>query len=190
MDGSRLVFTSIDDLFQLMRTDGQATYIGEPVTTTEHMLQCAVLADRQGAKPALIAAALLHDIGHFAAEDPTLDLEEGRDDRHEHHGADGLSGLFGRAVTEPIRLHVDAKRYRAKVEPGYLQTLSPASRRSLELQGGLMSAAETEAFVHDPHFEDALAVRRWDEGGKIVGKDLPDLETFRSLLKDLARQPD
>ena len=118
---------------------GGDTY-GEGVSQLEHALQCAACAERDGAAPALIAASLLHDIGHLIHELPQDIADQGIDTQHESLGSAFLSQHFGPAVTEPVRLHVAAKRYLATTEQGYYDLLSPASIQSLQLQGGLMSA--------------------------------------------------
>ena len=110
------------------------------------MLQAAALAELAGAAPALIAAALLHDVGHFTGTVTGRDLMQGTDNRHSDQGANWLAQWFGPEVTEPVRLHVDAKRYLCAVEPGYLDRLSPASVYTLRVQGGPMQAAEAAEF--------------------------------------------
>jgi len=136
---------------------------GEGVSQLEHALQCAVLAEAEGASSSLIVAALLHDVGHLY-EDEADALEI--DHRHEIAGAQALKGLFGEDVRAPIALHVAAKRWLCLNEPGYFETLSPASRRTLELQGGVFDAAQAQAFERQPHWREAVAVRRWDDLGK------------------------
>lgn len=141
------------------------------ISQKEHALQSALLAERAGCEPALIAAALLHDIGHLLhdlGEDPAA---EGRDDRHEELGQAWLSAAFGPEVTEPIRLHVAAKRYLCATEPDYVAKLAPDSVRSLALQGGPMSAEEAAAFRALPQAEAAVRLRRFDDAAKV--KDLP-----------------
>lgn len=160
---------------------GGATY-GEQVTQLEHALQCAALAAEDGAPPGLVAAALLHDVGH---------LVEAPDDafgqhRHDRGGAAWLAGRFGPEVTEPVRLHVAAKRWLCAVEPGYFDRLSPASVHSLGKQGGPMSEAEAAAFEAEPFHAQAVRLRRWDEEGKREGVTVLPLEHYRELLEGLA----
>jgi phosphonate degradation associated HDIG domain protein len=156
---------------------GGETY-GEGVSQLEHALQCALCAERDGATPALIAATLLHDVGHLIHDLPQDIADQGIDAQHESLGSAWLSRHFGPAVTEPVRLHVAAKRYLATSEPGYFDLLSPASVQSLRLQGGLMSAEERARFAAEPFSEDAIKLRRWDDEGKIVGARTPDLAYF------------
>jgi phosphonate degradation associated HDIG domain protein len=156
---------------------GVETY-GEGVSQLEHALQCAACAERDGAGPALIAATLLHDIGHLIHDLPVDIADQGIDAQHESLGSAFLSQYFGPDVSEPVRLHVAAKRYLATVEPGYFELLSPASVQSLHLQGGLMKTDETGRFADERYAEDAVKLRRWDDEGKIVGATPPDLAHF------------
>ena len=140
----------IQVIADLFATDGAQEYLGEPVTQASHMLQAAALAQQCGAPPALVAAALLHDVGHFTSAVSGHDLMRGTDNRHGDAGAKWLAQWFGEEVTEPVRLHVAAKRYLCAVEPGYLATLSPASVYTLGVQGGPMNAAERAGFEANP----------------------------------------
>jgi phosphonate degradation associated HDIG domain protein len=175
--------TVIDRIFTLFREKGSGAYFGEAVTETEHALQCAHLAERSGAAPELIAAALLHDIGHLLHGLPEDAAERGIDARHEEGGAAWLAGHFGPAVVDPVRLHVAAKRYLCAVEPAYLAGLSEASRRSLRLQGGVMSPDEVRRFEREPWFRSAVAVRRWDDAAKVHGLVVPGPEQYRACLE-------
>ncbi|WUH92865.1 TauD/TfdA family dioxygenase [Streptomyces sp. NBC_00433] len=179
---------TLDPLAELFAGSGAAEYLGEEVTMAEHMLQAGALAEAAGAAPHLVAAALLHDIGHFdGAEVTGAELMAGNDNRHSHSGADLLARWFGPEVTEPVRLHVAAKRYLCAVEPGYRERLSAASEYTLQVQGGPMTAQEAAAFARLPHARDAVAVRRWDEAAKEPGADGPDFAHFRPLLTSLLR---
>src|SRR6202042_1447751 len=120
------------------------------------------------------AAALLHDVGHFTGAISGADLMRGTDNKHSDTGAAWLARWFGPAVTEPVRLHVAAKRYLCAVEPGYADTLSPASVYTLSVQGGPMSEAEAAAFAAGPYAAGAVAVRRWDDAAKDPGADVPE----------------
>jgi len=178
----------VDGLSELFEGEGADAYLGEQVTMAQHMLQAAARAEEAGASDALIAAALLHDLGHFHGPVSGAELmEEGIDNRHSHTGADRLAEWFGPEVTEPIRLHVAAKRYLCAVEPDYFDRLSPASVHTLEVQGGPMSPAETAEYEANPHAADGVAVRRWDDEAKGPGATTPDFAHFRPLLMGLLR---
>ena len=172
----------IDEIFSLFKTRGAAAYHGEAVSQTEHALQSAELAGREGASDQLVVAALLHDIGHLLDGHDEDFAERGHDGRHEHAGCAWLSAHVGPAVTEPIRLHVAAKRFLCSVDPDYLAGLSNASRVSLRLQGGPMSAVERAEFEANPYFRDAVRLRHWDDTAKIPELAVPGLEHYRDRL--------
>jgi len=178
----------VDELAELFAGEGASAYLGEQVTMAQHMLQAAARAEEAGAPDALIAAALLHDLGHFHGPVSGAELMEGTDNRHSHTGADRLAEWFGPEVTEPIRLHVAAKRYLCAVEPGYFGRLSQASVYTLEVQGGPMSPAEAAAYEANPYAADGVAVRRWDDEGKDPEAPTPDFAHFRPLLMALLRK--
>lgn len=168
-------------------SEAEALY-DESVTEREHALQCGALARAAGVSDELVAAALLHDVGHLVVKDlARIDVELTRDHHHERAGARFLSGWFGPEVTEPVRLHVAAKRYLCATEADYGARLSPSSVRSLAVQGGPMSADEVEAFEREPHFAAALQVRRWDDEAKVTGLDVAPFDSYRPLLDAVAR---
>ncbi|MDH6126088.1 TauD/TfdA family dioxygenase [Kitasatospora sp. GP82] len=174
---------ALDALEELFEGEGLGEYLGEAVTMAEHMLQAGALAEAAGASDHLVAASLLHDVGHF--DGSGLKLMQGRDNRHSHTGADWLARWFGPEVTEPVRLHVAAKRYLCAVEPSYRAGLSEASEYTLQVQGGPMEADEAAAFTAHPGAEDAVAVRRWDDQAKVAGAPTPAFAHFRPLLERL-----
>jgi gamma-butyrobetaine dioxygenase len=173
----------VDEIFRVFAEYGAEQYLGEQVSMTEHMLQSAHAAELEGAPPRLVAAALLHDYGHFIHDLPEDSADHGIDTRHEEVGYAFLAEHFGDAVAEPIRMHVAAKRYLCAVEPAYLAELSPASVHSLELQGGPFDPGEIAAFEASPYAEDAVRLRRWDDVGKVPGLPTPELEHFRPVLE-------
>ena len=187
------IMAPVDRLAALFTSEGAADYLGEPVTVAQHLLQAAALAVAAGAADALVAAALLHDTGHLRGADPLADeqqlsgreLMSGTDNAHGERGAAWLARWFPAAVTEPVRLHVSAKRYLCTAEPGYLDLLSPASVYTLSLQGGPMTEDEAAAFAEDPHAADAVAVRRWDDAAKDPAAEVPSFGRYRSLLEGL-----
>jgi [1-hydroxy-2-(trimethylamino)ethyl]phosphonate dioxygenase len=178
----------VDQILTLFQTHGDAAYFGEPVSQTEHALQAAWQAEREGAPDSLVVAALLHDCGHLLHGLSEEIADEGLDGRHEAVGEAWLTRHFGPDVTEPVRLHVAAKRYLCAVEPGYGRQLSPASLRSLELQGGPMSEEEVQEFEQNPHHQGAVQLRRWDDLAKIPGLPVPGLEHYRSRLAASSRE--
>ena len=179
---------SIPDIVHLFETKGAAQYDGEPVTQLEHALQSAALAEQAGSGSALIAAALLHDLGHLLHDMPGSPTQEGVDDVHQYRCLPFLRGMFGAATLEPIRLHVDAKRYLCAREAGYLESLSPDSVRSLALQGGVFDAAQAQAFGALPYAQDAVALRRWDDLAKLADAQVPDLTHFVRHLEIAAAE--
>ncbi|GAA2365925.1 phosphonate degradation HD-domain oxygenase [Dactylosporangium salmoneum] len=178
----------MDELRRLFESEGAREYLGEPVTQAEHMLQAAALAERAGAPDALVAAALLHDVGHFHGVLTGADLMAGTDNRHSDTGADWLAQWFGPEVCEPVRLHVAAKRYLCAVEPGYHDRLSEASKYTLGVQGGPMPAEEAQRFAAHPYAADAVALRRWDEQAKDPSAVVPAFARYQDLLQRLIRQ--
>ncbi|NWG47415.1 MAG: HD domain-containing protein [Alphaproteobacteria bacterium] len=180
--------TSLEDLFRCLTDQGSRPYDGdfEAVTQLAHALQSAMLAQSAQAGPAMIAAALFHDIGHLVRPEAREELLAGTDDRHEGVGAAILEPILGPAVSEPVRLHVAAKRYLVTTRPGYADRLSDGSRMTLRLQGGAMSTAEAERFASHPYAQDAIALRYWDDAAKLVGQDTPPLDHFRAVLAPLA----
>jgi len=176
----------IDEIFAVYADRGSAAYFGESVSMTEHGLQAAHFAELAGAGEAVIAAALLHDVGHLITVVPDDIADWTTDAHHEATGARWLSKRFGAEVAEPVRLHVRAKRYLCAVDPKYFSQLSAASVLTLKLQGGPMTAEEVVSFEAEPGFRDALIVRRCDDQGKVAGLATRRLEDYRGLLQALA----
>jgi gamma-butyrobetaine dioxygenase len=186
--------TPADLIGELFASEGARDYLGEPVSVGAHLLQAGALAEAAGAPGPLLAAALLHDIGHLplpGLDGPAggnlvgRDLMAGTDTRHGFVGAEWLAAWFGPDVTEPVRLHVAAKRYLCATEPSYVARLSEASVYTLSVQGGPMSAAEARAFSAEPYAADAIAVRRWDDQAKDPTAKPPGFSHFRGLLERL-----
>lgn len=184
MTSRRTAGAFVAELTDLFTRLGGLHY-GEGVSQMEHAVQTAHHAKLDGAPPELVAAALLHDVGHMMQKVGEHAADLGVDTRHEHISAGYLARAFGPGVTEPIRLHVAAKRYRVTVDPAYHQRLSPASLQSLALQGGPMSPAEIEDFLADPAAQTALRLRGYDEAGKAPDAEVAGFETYHDLLRDL-----
>jgi gamma-butyrobetaine dioxygenase len=172
--------TAVERIGELFAGPGARDHLGEPVPIGEHMLQAGALAEAAGAEGALVAAALLHDIGHLLGE-------EEDEDRHGQAGASWLRQWFGDTVTEPVRLHVPAKRYLCAADAGYFGLLSAESVRTLSLQGGPMTTAEVAAFEALPFSRDAVAVRRWDDQAKDTMVTPPRFAHFAPLLEAFVR---
>ncbi len=158
------------------------------VSQLQHALQAAHLAQKAGHPDALVAAALLHDIGHMVHDLGENPAERGVDDSHERLGADWLAQYFPPDVTEPVRLHVAAKRYLCTTESDYHEKLSADSVRSLALQGGTMNAEEVSAFEATPGAQDAVILRRLDEAAKDADAVTPSFADFLPILMKTARK--
>lgn len=173
----------VNEIFDLFEKRGGTAYFGEPVSIIEHCLEAAHLAENAKESSSLVVAALLHDIGHLIHNLPQDIGNRGIDSKHEDLACEWLSSYFSPEITEPIRLHVAAKRYLCHVDPSYLRQLSPASMLSLSLQGGPLVDDAAEDFVRSPYSRHALLIRRWDDSAKIPGLDVPGLQHYRSLVE-------
>ena len=175
----------VDFILQLFAKRGAEEYMGESVSMAQHMEQSAACAVSHGADDELVIAALLHDIGHFVGDFPIDALENGIDNLHEGAGAQFLAPYFPAAVTEPIRLHVAAKKYLCAADTSYMQCLSAASIQSLEVQGGPMNEAEIDEFESNPYYQLAVKVRIYDDDGKVAGLDIKPVAAYRDKLESL-----
>ena len=169
---------TIEEIEGVFALKGRDQYSGEPVTQIEHALQSAALAEADGASDALVTAALLHDLGHMLHDIPGTPSLRGFDDVHQFRALPFLRGTFDNPVLDPIRLHVDAKRYLCAVRPHYYDALSDDSKRSLMLQGGTFTPAKAQAFISQPGAEDAVRLRLWDDAAKTPGVETPSLAHF------------
>ncbi len=177
---------TLQDIESLFARRGGEQYSGEPVTQLEHALQCATLAEAEGADDELVTAAFLHDLGHLLqdlGETPTL---RGVDDVHQYAALPFLRGLFGERVLGGIQLHVDAKRYLCATRPGYHEALSEDSKRSLKLQGGIFSDEQAQAFIARPGAPDAVRLRIWDDLAKTASASTPPLSHFMTRARRCA----
>ena len=181
--------SAVEIIAGLFAGEGAQDYLGEEVSVAVHMRQAGGLAEAAGAPDAQVAAALLHDVGHICGGTASgRELMAGTDNRHGETGAAWLAQWFDEDVTEPVRLHVAAKRYLCAVVPNYFGRLSAASVYTLSVQGGPMNAEEAAEFETLPHAGAAVAVRRWDEAAKDCSATGPDFEHFRPLLASLIRR--
>jgi [1-hydroxy-2-(trimethylamino)ethyl]phosphonate dioxygenase len=179
--------SSINEVFALLESGGGEAYFGEPVTVLEHALQAAWFVQQTGAENPLIAAALLHDLGHLLHSEGEDAAQRGLDTQHEDLAAEALGEHLPASILDPIRMHVAAKRYLCFAEPEYLAALSPASVKSLALQGGVMSVAEAKAFLAHPHAHAAVALRRADDAAKVEGLNVPQLDHYHSVVASVWR---
>ena len=176
----------VDEVIALFAGRGGGVYYGEPVSILDHMLQAAHFAEAENAPPHLVLAALLHDVGHLVEEVPHEITDWHEDAKHEEVGGAWLSRRFGPAISDPVRLHVPAKRYLCATDVSYVAQLSPASVITLKLQRGPMSASEIAEFEQEPHFRDAVRVRKWDDRGKVAKLATRSLLDYRDLLEAAA----
>jgi len=178
---------SISDICILFGRKGGRAYDGEPVTQLEHALQAAARAEEASAPPALVSAALLHDLGHLLNDQGDTPTLRGVDDLHQLAAPPFLRTLYGDDVLAPIKLHVDAKRYLCATRVGYFEALSVDSKRSLALQGGIFGTEEAAAFIAQPYAQDAVAIRLWDDLAKVAGAATPPLAHFVPILEAARR---
>ncbi|WJV23366.1 MULTISPECIES: phosphonate degradation HD-domain oxygenase [Pseudomonas] len=172
----------IAEVFGLYERFGDSDYIGEPVSQLEHMSQAAQRAMAEGFDDEVVLAAFFHDIGHICVQDAE-NMGGFGVVSHERLGADYLRRAgFSERLARLVEYHVQAKRYLTFKEPGYYERLSQASRRTLEYQGGVMSAEEARAFEQDPLCAVSLRLRHWDEQAKELRVPVMDLQ----VLKDKA----
>jgi phosphonate degradation associated HDIG domain protein len=175
-----------EEVLALYAARGAGAYFGEPVSMTEHGLQAAHFAQLAGAPEALVVAALLHDVGHLIEPVPADIADWTTDARHEALGARWLAQRFPEQISEPVRLHVAAKRYLCATDPHYFAKLSSASVHTLKLQGGPMPASEVARFESERYFRDAVRVRSWDDAGKVDGLVTNPLGYYVPMIARLA----
>ncbi len=173
----------VDFIGDIFERRGADSYLGEQVTMSEHMLQGAELAEKSGGSDEIVAAALLHDIGHYTNEFPDDALEQGIDNHHDEAGAAVLAKFFPPIVIECVRCHVAAKRYLCATDKEYFGKLSEASVHTLGLQGGPMNEEEVAEFEKNPHLRDIVQVRYWDDQGKVPNHITPDFAYYAPMLQ-------
>jgi len=179
---------NLQEVHDLLLRRVQTQYGLESVSQIEHALQCAHLAEQAGETADTIVACLLHDLGHLLAaeREGAMEQDTHKDDLHQFIALPFIRGLFPDAVLEPIRMHVDAKRYLCWCEPTYWDDLSIASKRSLEQQGGVFDEAQAHAFIAQPYAEEAVRLRRYDDLAKVKDKQVPRLEHYQAHLAAVA----
>ena len=157
---------------RLLNSDGTVSHL-------DHALQTAALLARDyPGDPELIAAGLVHDLGHL--------LPGGSDEQHAAYGAAAVRPALGARVAWIVALHVEAKRYLVASEGGYGARLAGDSVHSLGRQGGALSAREAQAFLRFESAGDALVLRRADDRAKLKGLAVEGLDRWVPLLRQLA----
>ena len=180
---------TLSDISQLLIVEGENQYGGEAVSQLEHALQCAALAELAGETAHTITAALLHDIGHLLAKTGRIQASastKSGDDLHQYVALPFLRGLFSSAVLEPIRLHVDAKRYLCATDQAYWATLSTASKHSLIMQGGVYTPPQAAEFEAQSFARVAVRLRRYDDLAKVPAVVTPTLPHFLKIMHSVA----
>jgi phosphonate degradation associated HDIG domain protein len=174
---------TVNEIFELYQIYGVEDYIGEPVSQVEHMCQAAQLAEAEGYSEEVILAAFFHDIGHLCEHIMTVEHMDGFGVvDHEKLGADYLrSKGFSENIACLVQNHVQAKRYLTYQNPEYYRQLSEASKKTLEFQGGVMSADEAKRFESDELFHLHIKLRKWDEKAKLEKQTMPSLEKFKAM---------
>ncbi len=181
------ILQSSDEIISLYEQHGNEDYIGEPVSQIEHMCQCAQLAEAAGADEDVILAAFFHDIGHLCEfafpEKKVQHMDNVGVVDHEKLGAAYLlSKGFSVKIAKLVQSHVAAKRYLTYHYPEYYNQLSEASKKTLEFQGGVMTAEEAFAFESDDLFDQYVSIRRWDDLAKKIQEPLPDLSVYKQMI--------
>tara|TARA_B100000686_G_scaffold145287_1_gene152738 strand:+ start:265 stop:801 length:537 start_codon:yes stop_codon:yes gene_type:complete len=172
---------NIIDLIISSYLSNKSPYIGEKVTITEHMIQTAMLAEKNNSTSDLVCSSLLHDYGHFILENPDDLVKKKKDGRHEELGYEFLNKYFVKEVVKPIKYHVKAKKYLAR-NKRYFSTLSEASKVSLKLQGGIMNDSEAKKFENNKFFESSIKLRKFDEAAKKKGLKIKSIHEYKNLL--------
>jgi predicted HD phosphohydrolase len=186
---------SIETIVEVLETRGPSRYGSEAVSQLDHALQCAQLAADAGEAKELVVSALLHDLGHMLSVDSgqreafNSNIQERFDDLHQFHAVAFLRGTFSERILAPIRMHIDAKRYLCAIDYNYWANLTPASKYSLEVQGGILDSVEANQFSARPHALHAVTLRRFDDLAKVPGKKTESIEYFSRLLDECAIKP-
>ena len=161
--------------------NNKSLYIGEKVTMSEHMIQTAMLAEKNNSSSNLVCSSLLHDYGHFILENPNKLVSKNKDGKHEEIGFNFLKKYFINDVIGPIKYHVEAKKYLARNKK-YYALLSDASKISLKLRGGVMSEKEAKKFEVNEFFENSIKLRKFDEVAKKSGQKIKSINEYKNLL--------
>lgn len=168
---------SVSDVVDILRLSEASPYEDEAVNQLQHALQTAQRARDAGRDDVMVAAALLHDIGRAPAV-----LAHYGEGLHEHIGAQFCADHISQRAAYLVGQHVPAKRYLVATDPTYGDALSPASVRSLALQGGPMTPAEVEEFRSQASYAEAAQLRRWDDAAKDSGVVTDTLSSYEPVL--------
>lgn len=176
----------VDKVFALYEHHGNEDYIGEPVSQLEHMAQAASLAEAEGYDDEVILAAFFHDIGHLCAAEGDAESMDGMGNvDHEKLGADYLISMgFSKRMADLVQAHVIAKRYLTFKYPEYYEKLSPASRATLNFQGGVMSADEAAVFEANPDKDLIIRFRYWDDAAKEQHEPVTNIARLKQMALD------
>jgi len=173
----------VSEIFALYEQYGDEDYIGEPVSQLEHMSQAAALAEQEGYDDEVILAAFFHDIGHLCADEEKAESMDGMGNvDHEKLGAEYLLEKgFSNRIADLVQGHVLAKRYLTYKYPEYYDKLSPASKTTLEFQGGVMTSAEAAEFELNPDSELIIRLRYWDDTAKEMNVPVDNIEQLKQI---------
>ncbi|GJJ71080.1 2-amino-1-hydroxyethylphosphonate dioxygenase (glycine-forming) [Entomortierella parvispora] len=190
---------TVELIFNVLEEGSKKEYLGEDISQLEHSLQTAQQARDAQADNETVLAALLHDIGQFCDRQTAMDIMAEASDLagkttestsnvkvgvkgHEYIGGQYLRRLgFSEKVAQLVEAHVVAKRYLTAMDQAYYDGLSSASKASLKYQGGPFSAEQVKEFESDPLFREKVQLRLWDDKAKVVGLDLPGLESYKDI---------
>jgi phosphonate degradation associated HDIG domain protein len=176
----------VNEVFALYEQHGDEDYIGEPVSQIEHMSQAAALAQAEGYDDEVVLAAFFHDIGHLCAAGAEVGSMDGMGNiDHEKLGADYLLDRgFSPRLANLVSGHVIAKRYLTYKYPEYFDKLSPASRATLNFQGGVMSGEEALAFEANPDADLIIRMRYWDDEAKVQNAAVNNIAYLKQIATD------
>jgi predicted HD phosphohydrolase len=181
---------TIQEIKKIFTDKGEEAYYGEKVSQFEHGAQCLLVALSEDQAIDMQVAAFLHDIGHMIDE-PGLEGQDMDGFGNKDHELIARKWLQERGFSEKIQTvvynHVEAKRYLCYADKNYYESLSDASKKTLEFQGGVMTENEAIAFREAPYFEESLLLRKWDDLGKIPNTPLPKLEDILEIIRQYLR---
>ncbi len=179
----------VDFIIDLYKSKGLSNY-DEYITQNQHAFQSFNIAYNKKYTKELQLSAFLHDIGHLLLdENRENDNFLNKDLKHEVIAYRFLKNFFDKKVTHPILLHVMAKRYLCSIDKQYYHALSDGSKKSLEIQGGLLNEKEQLTFANNKYFVDAMNLRKIDDTAKVshIHHTIDDFSVIENLLYDLIK---